>query len=165
MGPDAGMPPAKMRFSTRPVHRDDYEFLWNLRVESMSANIREAFGVWNEEGARRKFDDSYEADLMTILQVDGVDAGMFKMEERASERFLARIEILPAYQSRGVGSAVIMDLLSSKPPKPVTLQVFKTNRARRLYGRLGFEITGETGTHYQMKAEPAGLGPDRHPQL
>ncbi len=40
---------AMMKFSTRPAHRDDYDFLWRLRVESMSANIREAFGVWDEE--------------------------------------------------------------------------------------------------------------------
>ena len=122
-----------MKFGTRPVSFGDYDFLWHLRVESMSDNIRDAFGVWDEEQAKTKFDGSYEADLMTIIQVDGVDSGMFKIEEKPSGTFLARIEILPTYQSRGLGSAVIMELLSSKRPKPVTLQVFKTNRARHLY--------------------------------
>ena len=144
-----------MKFSTRPASLGDYDFLWHLRVESMSGNIRDAFGAWDEEHAKTKFDASYEADLMTIIQVEGVDCGMFKVEERPSETFLARIEILPIYQSRGLGSAIIIELLSTTRHKPVTLQVFKTNRARHLYRRLGFEITGETETHYQMKAEQA----------
>jgi RimJ/RimL family protein N-acetyltransferase len=38
---------------------------------------------------------------------------------------------------------------------PVALRVLRTNHpAKRLYERLGFKTTGETETHYLMKARP-----------
>ena len=39
---------------------------------------------------------------------------------------------------------------------PVELQVLKVNPARRLYGRLGFQVTGETETHYLMQRPTEG---------
>ena len=70
------------------------------------------------------------------------------------------IEILPEYQNRGVGSAVIRDVLAQAQAEglPVGLQVLKVNPARRLYERLGFNVVGETATHYLMRAMiPASL--------
>jgi ribosomal protein S18 acetylase RimI-like enzyme len=38
---------------------------------------------------------------------------------------------------------------------PIALQVLRSNHpAKRLYERLGFEVTGETETHYLMQARP-----------
>ena len=63
-------------------------------------------------------------------------------------------KILPEYQNRGVGSAVIRDVLAQAQAEglSVGLQVLKVNPARRLYERLGFSLVGETATHYLMRA-------------
>jgi hypothetical protein len=37
---------------------------------------------------------------------------------------------------------------------PVTLQVNRANPSRRLYQGLGFEVTGETATHFLMRWSP-----------
>ncbi|TVR50965.1 MAG: N-acetyltransferase [Puniceicoccaceae bacterium] len=144
----------RMTFTTRTVLPRDYGFLWELRVTSMRDHIIEAFGTWDEDLVRSRFDETFDPPLMRILQLGGHDAGVIKVEDRPHERFLARIEILPAFQSRGLGTAVIRDLLARPPPKPVLLHVFTTSPARRFYERLGFTIISTTPFHHVMKAPP-----------
>ncbi|HYD84131.1 MAG TPA: GNAT family N-acetyltransferase, partial [Opitutus sp.] len=76
------------------------------------------------------------------------------------ELFLANIQIHPAFQGNGLGSAVVRNVLESAAALQlsVRLQVLKVNtRARDLYLRLGFTIYQETLTHFLMRhaATPA----------
>ena len=60
---------------------------------------------------------------------------------------------MPGQQSRGIGTPIITDLLAEATGAglPVALSVEKDNpRARSLYLRLGFEVTGETDTAFGM---------------
>jgi ribosomal protein S18 acetylase RimI-like enzyme len=41
---------------------------------------------------------------------------------------------------------------------PAALQVLKTNPAKQLYERLGFQVTGETASHYLMRTTPSRKG-------
>ena len=65
------------------------------------------------------------------------------------------------HRGTGMGTALLKDLLAEaeRAGKPVRLQVLKTNRAIRLYARLGFAITGESPTHLQMEWRPGPPGP------
>lgn len=60
------------------------------------------------------------------------------------------IQIDPEFQGRGLGTAVLTDTLGQAHQTgfSVRLQVLLKNRAKALYERLGFVVTGETGTHY-----------------
>ena len=88
------------------------------------------------------------------MLVDGLAVGLLRVSERESALFIDQVEIVPDYQDRGIGTALINDLLARG--RPVELGVLKVNDdARRLYERLGFRVTGETETHYNMRAEPA----------
>jgi ribosomal protein S18 acetylase RimI-like enzyme len=50
---------------------------------------------------------------------------------------------------------LIRQVIREAGPSPVTLQVLKTNpRARKLYERLGFHVTGRSGTHDFMRRDP-----------
>jgi ribosomal protein S18 acetylase RimI-like enzyme len=63
---------------------------------------------------------------------------------------LAEIEILPEWQGRGIGSAVVRSLMreAASRQKPLTLRVLHINqRARTLYERLGFQPFREIETH------------------
>ncbi|HLM00911.1 MAG TPA: GNAT family N-acetyltransferase, partial [Pyrinomonadaceae bacterium] len=77
--------------------------------------------------------------------------------EKKDETALVSIRLLPEFQNRGIGTKLIKDVLAASiaKNKPVRLQVLKINPARNLYERLGFEISGETGTHFLMRF-PAG---------
>ena len=87
--------------------------------------------------------------MWTVLQ-----SALLRVSERESAVFIDQVEITPKYQSQGIGTALIKDIVARG--RPVDLGVLKVNvDARRFYERLGFRVTGETETHYNMRAEPS----------
>ena len=70
---------------------------------------------------------------------------------------LHQMFILPEYQGRGIGAALMMLIIkdAAAPKLPIRLQVLKINRrALAFYQRLGFKPTGETDTHILMERLP-----------
>jgi predicted GNAT family acetyltransferase len=70
---------------------------------------------------------------------------------------IAGIQVLPDYQGRGIGTAVITALTQEGAVKglPTMLEVEKDNPdAKRLYLRLGFEQQGETHDTFRMTVYP-----------
>ena len=141
-------------YSLRPATAADAAFVYHLHRSSMQDNVAQTWGEWNEELQARMFTQWFEPAQFQIVVVDGQDAGLISVERRPMELFLSTIEILPEYQNRGVGSAVIRDVLAQAQAEglPVGLQVLKVNPARRLYERFGFSVVEETATHYLMRA-------------
>ena len=148
-----------MVITTRPATNMDADFLWRLRVASLREYVERIYG-WDEGIQKTFFEDGFHPEDTRIVQFEGQDIGMYELRNRQNDHFLARIEILPEFQKRGIGSTIIQRITTDIGPsgKPLRLQVFKINPAHRLYARLGFKITGETETHYQMEFQ----GPARH---
>lgn len=78
---------------------------------------------------------------------------------------LVDISLLPQYRGTGIGTSLIKDLFAEADAtnRPIHLQVEKTNpQALRLYERLGFSLTSENQTHFQMEKSVslAPSGPD-----
>ena len=121
----------------------------------MRAYVAAVFG-WDDLDQRRRFDALFDPQGLRVIQADGRDAGLLAVEERADHLFLARIEIVPEWQNRGIGSTVIRSVLADarRRQKNVVLRVLRPNPARALYERLGFRLSGETATHFQMRYEP-----------
>jgi ribosomal protein S18 acetylase RimI-like enzyme len=137
----------------------DSEFLFELHVAAMRGYIEATWG-WNEAWQREYFDRKFDPAQRQVIQVDGEDAGVLAVEERNHELYLALIELLPAYQGRGIGSDLVTQLQARARAYhlPLTLHVLKTNTpARRLYLRLGFVIVAEEEARYKMawRPEPA----------
>lgn len=75
-----------------------------------------------------------------IITVGAADAGMLNVEYRPGEIYLARIEVHPDYQGRGIGTRLISALASEarQAGQVLALEVLAVNhRARTLYERLG----------------------------
>ena len=122
----------------------------------MRVYVEQTFGPWDPDWQAAYYRKRYNPVDLQIIQLDGVDIGMWFVQERTEEIYLARIEILPDYQGLGIGTAMVEGLLTlaSERDKPVALQVLKVNRrARDLYQRLGFGVTGENDTHYILAFE------------
>lgn len=70
---------------------------------------------------------------------------------------LADIALLPQYRNQGIGRFLIQKLLAeaTQALKPVRLQVRQSNRALRLYQRLGFSKVSEQGIHFLMEWLPS----------
>ena len=146
-----------MNLSYRPVVPEDFEFLFRLHEAAMRGYVEDTFGPWEEAFQRDYFQRRFDPTGTRIIRYEEQEVGVVRLQERTEETFLAAIEILPAYQRRGIGTAVMRALLedADRQGKPVALQVLKVNiPARSLYQRLGFGVTGENATHYIMAYYP-----------
>jgi ribosomal protein S18 acetylase RimI-like enzyme len=148
-----------MEFTVRKVNPGDEEFLYRMHKATMLPYVENTWGPWDDEWQRTYFHDHFLPDQMTVIQIEGQDVGVMRVQERTEEIYLAILEILPEFQNRGIGTAVIQTLLkkANQQGKPVALKVLKVNLpARSLYQRLGFGVTGEDATHYIMAYEKKG---------
>lgn len=77
----------------------------------------------------------------TVIFADGKKAGYYHFYKNPDERFeLDDLYVLPEFQNKGIGSAVIRKCCS-EVDEPVMLYVFiKNSRAVSLYKRMGFEV-------------------------
>jgi GNAT superfamily N-acetyltransferase len=136
----------------RPATHEDQDFCFFVLKATMRAYVEQIWG-WDDEWQRTYFASRYDPALNQVILLDGVDVGVFSVEERADELFVSRLYILPAYQRRGIGTCLLQSVLDKGKTlgRPVRLQVLVNNPARRLYERLGFRPTGETATHLVME--------------
>lgn len=84
--------------------------------------------------------------------------GSLLLATSAAEVRLVNIALLPEWQRRGIGTQVLRDLMAAATPqRPLRLSVGSDNEgALRLYRALGFVVTEQGQTHWQMQwAGPA----------
>jgi hypothetical protein len=87
----------------RPATPADSEFCFQLHKAAMGAYVAAVWG-WDEADQRDYHERSFAPDGWQIITVDGADAGILIVEYRATEVYLARIELHPHYQGRGIGA-------------------------------------------------------------
>ena len=135
----------------RAAGESDRELLWLIQSTSMRPAVEATWG-WDESFQRSYFDEHYGAVPFQIVRVNGHDAGMLCWEVGPDHVFLRNVALLPDFQGRGIGTEVIRAVMAEAADRgvPLRLQVLKTNRAQRLYERLGFHTYAETATHLQM---------------
>ncbi|WP_435061043.1 GNAT family N-acetyltransferase [Amycolatopsis thermoflava] len=129
-----------MRVTLRPATEGDREFCFRLHEAAMGAYVAAVWG-WEEQEQRAYHDRGFAPGRWQIVTVDGTDAGMLSVEQRDGSLYLGRIELLPEFQGRGVGSRLITDLIADADRRGVAveLDVLAVNtRAYELYRRLGF---------------------------
>jgi ribosomal protein S18 acetylase RimI-like enzyme len=154
-----------MKITTRLASQQDYQWLYDLKIASMRTYVEAVYG-WDDAVQKDFFDKDFCPEVINIVTVDGLDAGMFELERNDNWIFLKRIEIHPLFQTRGIGSTIIQRIIAEAVAngKSFWLMVFKINPAKKLYERLGFTITEETETHYKMLWQNHFLQPTRFPR-
>jgi broad specificity phosphatase PhoE/ribosomal protein S18 acetylase RimI-like enzyme len=111
------------------------------------------FGTWNNTEQDRFFAETWNANPHEILICDGAPCGYLGVDFHREEIDLREIVILPEFQGRGLGSAILGELSnrSKSAHVPVKLRVLQKSRAAILYRRVGFEERGRTSTHFLME--------------
>lgn len=137
-------------FTLRPASRDDLPALYPF----YRAGYRHYYDDWDDAIETRRFFEGFPVERAMVILVHGDIAGAVDMEHRDDGWHLNNIEIAPEHQSQGIGTAVVRDLLgrAARDGCDARLECLKVNRAIGLYERLGFEIEGETETHFLMRA-------------
>jgi ribosomal protein S18 acetylase RimI-like enzyme len=139
-------------YSLRPVIEADRAWLRALHHAAMREAVEAMWG-WDEQVQDELFEKGFTPENQWIVHMDGQDVGVIGVTRRPSEYFLDNIQIVPAYQGRGIGSALILELQdrADREGVPIGLQVIRSNRARKFYERLGFVVTHRSDTHYIMR--------------
>lgn len=140
-------------YTLRPATADDYDFLYHL-IELCLKEYVEATWGWDDTFQQNHFAEHFNITGCQIVQVDGRDAGQLTVVEGDGDLYISGIYLLPEYQNKGLGSALIREVMAraKESGRPVTLQVLKANKpARRLYERLGFQVAADRETHFFMR--------------
>ncbi|MEH1829707.1 MAG: GNAT family N-acetyltransferase [Nostoc sp.] len=128
-----------MEFQLRQANKDDWDFIWSLRVVTMKDMIAQSYG-WDENIQR-----SYAQESLTgkLILVYGVAVGVITLSDWGEQLHLTWLAIVPQMQRQGLGSNLIQycQQQAIKLGKPLTLQVLRNNPAVSLYRRFGFEIS------------------------
>jgi ribosomal protein S18 acetylase RimI-like enzyme len=141
-------------FELRPATDADYELVWTIQRTSIGPYVDATFGT-TQEVQRAFFDEHFEHRKFQIVRIQGRDAGFLSFEVRDADVYLGNVALLPEWQNRGVGTAIVRFVITQAEAAqlPVRLRVLKSNPARRFYERLGFSCYEETETHYLMVRE------------
>jgi ribosomal protein S18 acetylase RimI-like enzyme len=131
----------------------DFDFLYDLHKVTMREYVHATWG-WDEVFQRQYFTQQFLQPPLSIVIVDGQPSGSCTIMSRPADEFLMGIELHPRVQRRGIGAAIVREVIARAEARrvPAVLRVLKVNiGARRLYQRLGFAVVGETETHYDMR--------------
>ena len=85
-----------------------------------------------------------------------VPAGRLFVDREAGKIYLVDIALLAEYRGKGIGTAVMNDLVeeAGSSGAVLSLHVMKTNPAARLYIRMGLTVTADDGFYLEMKKFP-----------
>lgn len=154
-------------FSMRSIRPEDEGFLLKLygstRQEEISTwgwdqSQQDGFIRMQFTAQRRWYQAAYpDAEHRLIFGEDEPIGRILVFREKARIE-LIDISLLPEYRNRGIGTALLLELIeeSRKFDVPLRLQVLRANHgAIRLYRRLGFATVGEDEVYYRMERGPA----------
>jgi len=138
-----------MRYELRPTSESDKEAIRRLNNLCYREVVEVQFGEWDDDLQRTLFEEKWELSHYQKIMCSGRMAGVLAIAVQSDHLFLSEIQIGLDFQGEGLGTAVMTDILSDSAGKnlPVRLQVLLKNRAKTLYERLGFVVTGETDTY------------------
>jgi len=154
-----------MGLSLRFVQNGDGEFLFRLYASTRQEEI----SSWNWDAQQQAaflhlqfkaqslgYSADYPDAAHSLILQDGAPIGRVILNRTEPGVRLVDISILPEHRNRGVGAAIIRDIIAECVTlgKPLALQVRKVNPAARLYARLGFTKAGEDEIYAQMRWEP-----------
>jgi ribosomal protein S18 acetylase RimI-like enzyme len=148
-----------MQHTLRTATAADHDFVKQLVLTTSQGYVEQTWG-WNdqiqqlvEQDFERWFNPPASGQ---IVQVDGRDVGYIKVADHEDGVLLDMVLLDPAYQNRGLGTALIAPVVQEAHARgqTVVLQVMKVNPSRRLYERLGFVVTEELPHHFIMHAYP-----------
>ena len=148
-----------MEYVLRPATVDDFDFMFALKKVNFKQYVEKIWG-WEDDFQKEwlRKDLSQQPIRKQIIVVDDNAAGVYEAQMAdEGDCHINEISLLPEYQNKGIGTALLTAVLHENKQRGVKtmLQVFKDNKAKQLYERLGFTVSGETKTHYQMELEPS----------
>jgi ribosomal protein S18 acetylase RimI-like enzyme len=156
---------ASQGFRLRPETDDDVPFLQRLYASTRSAEL--AAAPWSEDRKQAFVADQFHAQRLhyrstmpdcrfDIVEHEEAPAGRLYLETGRTRLHVVDIALMPRWQGRGTGTAILRALQSASADagKGVAIFVEKFNPALRLYRRLGFTEIADHGIYLEMEWLP-----------
>lgn len=145
----------------RPACAADVEAVAELRAVVLRADL-ERLGRYDGHRVRQRLRDGFDPGHTRVIEVGGAFAGCVALRPAEDAHWLEHFYLDPRVQGRGVGAAVLRELLEccDREGARVRLNVLRGSPARRLYERYGFVLEGQDPVDVFMVREPA-VGPDQ----
>lgn len=139
-----------------PAAHADLEHLVALRIEAMRESL-ERVGRFDAERARARFAGSFEPSCTRHILVQGERIGFVVVKACPDGLLLDHLYLRPGAQGRGIGSAVLRDVLADADERCLPLHVgaLKGSAANRFYAQHGFEQVGESDWDVYYRRAPA----------
>jgi ribosomal protein S18 acetylase RimI-like enzyme len=140
-----------------PDSETDHAFTWAVKEAALRPYVEGVWG-WDEAVQRGFHARDWETCPPHIIMFDGAPVGTIAIHRDQSGAssglwHFGEFYIVPEFQKRGIGGNVLEGLIAEAAANGcgLRLEVIKINPAKRLYDRYGFQVTGETVTHYLME--------------
>ncbi len=137
----------------KPADDTDKFYFRELNEACYRDLVTRQFGSWNSALQLVGFDVKWQTHRFSKIIIGGQVVGGVWVDDLDDFRQLREIQIHPDYQSQGIGTRVVQDVIdrSRNMRKTLRLKVLHQNRAISLYRRLGFEVIDDTGVQYVME--------------
>jgi len=153
-------------YTLRPALPEDRELLFSvyastrveeLAVVSWTATEKNAFLRHQFEAQDAHYRQHYAGAAFLVIEAAGVPAGRLYVARWPREIRIMDVALLPAHRRRGLGTAILADLLdeATAAGKLVSIHVERNNPALRLYERLGFHTAADRGVYLFLERSPA----------
>lgn len=148
----------------RVVLPDDEEFLIRLYFTTrddinflpLEEAQKKSILMMQYQAQRQQYEAQFPDSRHDIVLLDGEPVGRFWTMREETEIRGIDLALLPEHRNSGIGSCLLAEIFeeAAQTNRDFTFHVLKTNRAMRLYQRLGCEFTGETVSHFSMRRRP-----------
>ena len=147
----------------RPVTKDDDPFLLSIYASTREEELaqaewaegqKEMFLRWQFDLQRSEYDARFPEAAYHVIWVDDRPAGRIWVGSDDEQIRLLDFALLPEFQNRGVGTALLRRLMeqAANERKALRHMVFVLNNdAHRFYERLGFAIIDDLGAYKHME--------------
>lgn len=157
-----------MDISYRSIQTKDFPFLKAVYRSTREEELKKT--PWNEEEKLKFIDfqfnaqhshysNAYKGAEFNIIEYNKIDIGRLYVWETEAQIRIMDIALLHDFTGKGIGTKILNDLIkkSEKSGKKLNIHVEYNNPALRLYERLDFKKTDDTGIYFFMERLPENM--------
>ena len=146
-------------YTLRKAMPEDLVFLFKVSTDAMRPVVSalNPDKEFNNAEEFEKYKAKFNPDAIEIIQYEGEDVGRLRVVRSPESIYIGGIQILPAFQNRGIGTALFADLITEarQLQKPIVLEVHDVNEAAiSFYKKLGFEEGEKVGDQTIVRYVP-----------
>src|SRR5437870_10450364 len=121
-----------MRYTLKRATNADRAFAERLHEECYRDVVTRQFGAWDSAVQSRFFEQKWQPEHYSIIMFEDEAIGVLAVHDGPDHLLLSEIQICPSHQGRGIGSAIVVDLIERGRKQKISLrlQVLPCSRAR-----------------------------------